>query len=80
MGNCANCGSRLDPAWKFCIKCGLRVAHTPDDDIPGAIRHRMEPKEKRDRVDPMLAFGAIMAVVGVAIIIWVAIIVFSPRG
>ncbi|HAM28093.1 MAG TPA: hypothetical protein DCP11_15730 [Microbacteriaceae bacterium] len=80
MGKCANCGETLRPAWKYCIKCGLRVAQTPDDDIPGAIRPEPEPATRRNRVDPMLAFGAIMAIVGVALIIWVAIVVFTPRG
>jgi hypothetical protein len=78
MGKCANCGETLRPAWKYCIKCGMRVAQA-EDDIPGAIRPGSEPA-RRTRPDPMLLFGAIMAVVGVALIIWVAIVVFTPRG
>ena len=25
MGKCTNCGTALDPGWKFCIACGERV-------------------------------------------------------
>ncbi|TXN30232.1 zinc ribbon domain-containing protein [Lacisediminihabitans profunda] len=78
MGKCANCGEALRPAWKYCIKCGMRVVQ-PEHDIPGAIRPEPGPA-RRKRPDPMLAFGAVMAVVGVALIVWVAIVVFTPRG
>lgn len=78
MGKCANCGEVLRPTWKYCIKCGMRVAQA-EDEIPGAIRPGPEPAVRKRR-DPMIAFGVIMAVVGLALVVWVAIVVFTPRG
>jgi uncharacterized OB-fold protein len=96
MGKCTNCGTALDPGWKFCIACGERVepaesaesveetgamATSKPEPIPSAIRPD-EPDEPlpRKRVDAALIFGIVMAVGGGVLIILVAIALFSPRG
>jgi len=96
MGKCTNCGTALDPSWKFCIACGKRVepaepaesvketgamATSKPEPIPSAIRPD-EPDEPlaRKRVDAALIFGIVMAVGGGVLIILVAIALFSPRG
>ncbi len=96
MGKCTNCGTALDPGWKFCIACGERVepaastepvektgamATSKPEPIPSAIRPD-EPDEPfaRKRVDAAFIFGIVMAVGGGVLIILVAIALFSPRG
>ncbi|CAN5287172.1 hypothetical protein BH09ACT2_BH09ACT2_06230 [soil metagenome] len=93
MGKCTNCGTTLDPSWKFCIACGEPVAAAEDtavdgataaqqrEPIPSAIRPD-EPDEPmpRKRMDAAVIVGVAMALGGGVLIILVAIAVFSPRG
>lgn len=79
MGNCANCGAALDPAWKYCTKCGAPV-ETAVDPIPGAIRPPAEPDDWEPPKDHSALVGIIVAVIGVALIIIVATLVFTSNG
>lgn len=83
MGNCANCGAALDPAWKYCTTCGApieTVVETGVEPIPGAIRPPAEPDDPEPPKDHSALVGIIVAVVGVALIIVVAILVFTSNG
>jgi hypothetical protein len=35
MGRCWACDGELDPAWKFCVHCGIPIER---DEVPSAIR------------------------------------------
>ena len=87
MGNCANCGAALDSAWKYCTTCGAPIepAHetpveTVVEPIPGAIRPPAEPDDPEPPKDRSGLVGIIVAVVGLALIIIVATLVFSSNG
>ncbi|MCU1525863.1 MAG: Double zinc ribbon [Microbacteriaceae bacterium] len=80
MGICANCGAALDPAWKFCTRCGAPVRQVTVEPIPAAIRPDDEAEPAEPRKDRSTLIGVVVAVVGFAIIIVVAILVFSSHG
>ncbi|MET4781172.1 zinc ribbon domain-containing protein [Glaciihabitans sp. UYNi722] len=80
MGNCANCGTALDPAWKFCIHCGAPVRRTFVEPIPAAIRPVDEAGTAKPTKDRSTLIGIIVAIAGVALIIVVATLVFSTHG
>ena len=43
MAECGECGADLDPAWKFCIRCGTPVAVTPALDTHPVASVRSDP-------------------------------------
>lgn len=43
MAECGECGADLDPAWKFCIRCGTSVAVTPRPDTDPVPSARPDP-------------------------------------
>jgi hypothetical protein len=46
MEKCANCQAPLDPAWKFCVKCGTPTPAA----APPATQSRQTPSESRDEL------------------------------
>jgi hypothetical protein len=86
MSTCGNCGEALDPRWKFCIVCGSPVTPTQKETIPSVIRlddvladdepDELPPKKK---ADVAVIVGILVAIGGVALIVAVAIAVFSQR-
>ena len=67
MARCTSCSAELQPAWKFCIYCGQRVASR----IPGAIRPTDATAEAPARHVTALGLfgwglGALLVVIGVA--------------
>jgi hypothetical protein len=80
MANCANCDAALDPAWKFCVRCGAPVRRGMVEPIPAAIRPPEQGETAEPPKDRSTLIGVIVAVVGVILIIIVAIVVFSSHG
>ena len=72
MARCISCSAELQPAWKYCIHCGQRVA-----DVPGAIRPDTEadvaPEAPRTHVTALALFGwglgALLAVIAVVAVV-----------
>lgn len=72
---CENCGQALEARWKFCIHCGSSVPEADRDvesSIPPAIRPGVvdsdAPAERR--VDWQLGLGLLLAIAGVAAIVY----------
>ena len=74
MTTCWACEAPLDPVWKFCTQCGVPIEK--DADIPSAIRP-VEPAAAS--VAPLAVFGWIMAGIGAALLIAVAVLFFVLR-
>ncbi len=82
MTTCSHCGAGLESHWKFCVRCGHPViAHfsteQPPELNPTAEHfddqfHDIEPA--RPRVDVPRAIGIAFAVAGVALIVWMAVV------
>ena len=69
MTSCWACEASLDPAWKFCIRCGVSVAASPT-----AIAHTA-----REPVSAYSLFGWIVAGLGAALLI-TGVILFLVYG
>ena len=87
MAVCENCGESLDPRWKFCIHCGAAVvqAETPAPTaipvaIPAAIRPEDAAPPRKRRLDWQLGLGLAFAVIGVAMIVYLVVVLIVPHG
>ena len=87
MAVCENCGESLDPRWKFCIHCGAAVeapqavpAAPPATAIPAAIRPEDAAPPRKRRVDWQLGLGLAFAVIGIAMIVYVVVVLIVPHG
>jgi uncharacterized membrane protein YvbJ len=83
MAVCENCGESLDPRWKFCIHCGAKVvqAETPAPTaIPAAIRPEDAAPPRKRRLDWQLGLGLAFAVIGVAMIVYLVVVLIVPHG
>ena len=87
MAVCENCGESLDPRWKFCIHCGAAVvqAETPAPTaipvaIPAAIRPEDAAPPRKRRLDWQLGLGLAFAVIGIAMIVYVVVVLIVPHG
>ncbi len=94
MAVCENCGESLDPRWKFCIHCGAKVeavsapaavaesapvaAAAPV--IPAAIRPEDAAPPRRRRLDWQLGLGLAFAIIGVAMIVYLVVVLIVPHG
>jgi predicted nucleic acid-binding Zn ribbon protein len=63
MGRCWACDGELDPAWKFCINCGIPIER--DEAIPAAIRLEEAPPMKSST---LRTFGWIMVGIGALLV------------
>lgn len=66
MARCRSCSAELQPAWKYCIYCGERVA----SEIPAAIRPTDATADAPARQVTALGLfgwglGALLVVIGV---------------
>lgn len=75
MVSCANCDVTLDPAWKFCVRCGIAVSAERHELVPNAIRAAEPGADERERISPLTLFGWSLTAV-VAIVAVVAIMLF----
>jgi hypothetical protein len=79
MERCESCDRDLAPTWKFCIHCGRPVRRTADaplTSIPAAIRpDGAEPNARR--YDAPFWIGVGMAVLGLALIVYAAVQIYS---
>ena len=88
MGNCVNCGLPLEQDWKFCIRCGDRIASGPQP-IPSAIRPAFPPADpafppdyedepsrlpRHLRLDVPLVLGVALGISGIVLIIYMLIV------
>lgn len=86
MGVCENCGSALDPAWKFCIHCGDPIPNRlagvlSAAAIPSAIRPDAAVAiPQRKRVDVPLLVGIALALGGAGMIVYLAVLFLLPHG
>lgn len=70
---CDNCGEPLDLRWKYCIHCGAPVASSAiRGAIPGAIRPA--PVQEKTPFDWQVALGILLAVIGVAVIVFLLVV------
>jgi hypothetical protein len=53
MAECWACGKSLDPAWRFCIACGVPVER---DELPIAVHSTAEPT-----LGPLAITGIVLA-------------------
>jgi hypothetical protein len=72
---CANCEKPLDTGWKFCIHCGSPVPaaeRAAESSIPSAIRPGDDASDatRKQRFDWQLGLGLLLAVAGVAAIVY----------
>jgi len=67
MTTCWACEAPLDPAWKFCIRCGVSVASSP------------APVAAREPVSAYSLFGWIVAGLG-ALLLLGGVILFLVYG
>ena len=63
MGRCWACDGELDPAWKFCVHCGIPIER---DEVPSAIRPAGERTPPSSST--LAIFGWIMLGIGVLLI------------
>ncbi|MCW4386023.1 zinc ribbon domain-containing protein [Salinibacterium sp. SYSU T00001] len=76
MPPCPSCGADLDTEWKYCIYCGVALAPAA---VPGAIRAADAPDERpRTRLDVPLLIGIVLGVAGVALLVYMGIVLFGP--
>jgi len=59
MTSCWACEASLDPAWKFCIRCGVSVA----------AHSTAETQKQREPVNAYSLFGWIVAGLGAVLLI-----------
>jgi len=68
MARCISCSAELQPAWKFCIYCGHRVAEAAAE-----MRTDVAPEAPRGHVTALALFGwglgALLAVIGVTAVV-----------
>jgi len=67
MTSCWACETALDPAWKFCIQCGV------------AVTASALPKAEREQVSAYALFGWIVAGLGAALLV-TGVILFLIYG
>ena len=67
MTTCWACELSLDPAWKYCIRCGVPVEHGDD---PAVLPGR-GPKS----LTPIAIFGVILGALGV-LLLGIGIVVY----
>lgn len=82
---CEICEQPLDPRWKFCVHCGSPVpaaAHQAESSIPAAIRSgddEVDATPKR-RFDWQLGLGLLLALAGVAAIVYLVSVLIAARA
>ena len=75
MNECENCGAIVEPQWKFCLKCGNRMPVQETGQADGQhVGHR------RFRFDWQLTLGIILALAGVALIVYLVVVLIVPHG
>lgn len=88
MERCEGCGRELASTWKYCIYCGRPLA-TPqrvgaERDIPAAIRPAPDTAAdapgRRGRYDAPFWVGVSMGVLGLALIVYAAIQIYTTYG
>jgi hypothetical protein len=81
MERCESCGRELASPWKFCIYCGrpLRSGEPAVAGIPAAIR-LAQPEPRARRYDTPFWIGVGMGVLGLALIVYAAIQIYSTYG
>jgi hypothetical protein len=67
MTTCWACELSLDPAWKYCIRCGVPVEHGDDPHSVGGRGH--------GALSPIAIFGVILGSLGV-LLLGVGIVVY----
>lgn len=67
MNECDKCSATLDPRWKFCLACGERVTGKQHDG------------PRRVRFDWQLTLGIILALAGIAMVIYLVIALIAPH-
>jgi hypothetical protein len=53
MALCSNCGTELQPSWKFCIKCGTPVPAAAVSRVPASVALGSKPAGKEPIVIPV---------------------------
>jgi hypothetical protein len=88
MERCAGCGRELDAGWKYCIYCGRPLAALRREgdgrNIPAAIRPGSHTAPDvpgpKSRYDAPFWVGVGMGVLGLALIVYAAIQIYSTYG
>lgn len=80
MERCEGCGREVASTWKYCIYCGRPLHSLPaaPPDIPAAIRP--EPELPARRYDAPFWVGVGMGVLGLVLIIYAAIQIYTTYG
>lgn len=84
MERCESCERELAAEWKFCIHCGRPVSRSPvsrrtgteHEAIPSAIRPDVEEPPHR-KYDAPFWVGVGMGVLGLALIIYAAVLIYG---
>lgn len=81
MPTCPSCGAELSPEWKFCIRCGAatRAPSSGMPTVPGAIRPDAGTAiATPSRLDVPLLVGIVLGTAGVALIVYIGILLLGP--
>jgi hypothetical protein len=77
MPPCPSCGAELSTTWKYCLYCGAALSAAAG--VPGAIRPAdAAAAAPRSRLDVPLLIGSVLGVSGVALIVYIGILLFGP--
>ncbi len=74
MNECENCGAAVEPQWKFCLNCGNKMpisTSQPDGQHVG---------RRRFRFDWQLTLGIVLALAGVAMIVYLVVVLVVPHS
>ena len=86
MERCESCGRELASTWKYCIYCGrpMVTAVRPvaalaavEDRIPAAIRPELDDEPPARKYDAPFWVGISMGALGLALIIYAAIQIYT---
>lgn len=86
MKVCDNCGLAVESRWKFCLTCGQKMAAavTVDDSAnysadDSADDSAVQVEPRRLHFDWQLTLAVILAVAGLAVIIYLVVVLVLPH-
>lgn len=80
MDTCGSCRAELASEWNYCVRCGTAVPAQAAEQIPGAIRPSAADVTSRKRPDGPVMVWAVLAVIGLPVIIYVVVNLISGHA
>ncbi len=78
MSTCGGCGAALNPAWKFCIRCGTSAAES--DALAVSLAEPVGRSKVDDRLERrvvLLLVGTLCFLAGVAVFAFALVVVLE---